>query len=223
MASALEDAMIMIKEKVQQFLSQKQQPLLSPTAKPGEPLAPSPSPKPRLLSPVDENYGKPTPVPIRYVGQAQAQQPQFRTLKDVQEFVQIAKPIFEQYGIPMQVAMGQFAAEGRLDGMGAKRNNFYNIGAFDSNPRAAMRYQTPEEGIEAYAKLLSGKYTLQNGRVENRYQPAYELRNDPAAMIRMIEQAGYAGDPKTYGRRANNGFRSYSDFVMATPEWNAQY
>lgn len=132
----------------------------------------------------------------------------------------VAPLIFKQYGIPMSVGWGMYAAEGRGKGLGAERNNFYNIAAFDSNPNAAFHYKTPAEGVEAYAKFITGKsdrYASPDHKLK--FQEAYKLRNNPQVYIKAIEQAGYAGDPKTYGQRANNGFKSYSDFVMATPEW----
>lgn len=128
-----------------------------------------------------------------------------------QRFASMAQPIAEQYGIPMAVLMGQFAAEGRWKGLGANRNNFFNINAVDENPNQASQYETPQAGIEAYAKLLADPTF--------RYAPAMQLRNDPVAMLKAIEQAGYAGDPTTYDRRSPNGYASYSDFVMNTPEW----
>jgi len=120
-------------------------------------------------------------------------------------------PITRQYGIPDAVAAGMFAGEGRLGGLGAARNNFYNINAIDSDPNQAFDYETPGEGIEAYAKLLSGKYELGqkgSGRFDTTYLPAYTLRNDPMAMLKMIQELGYASRP------------DYSDFIMSTPEYN---
>lgn len=143
----------------------------------------------------------PSPSPIK---------PKNRKLSSIDEFKNIALPIFKRYEIPPSVGMGQFAAEGRLGGLGASRNNFYNISAYSSNPNAAQSYNTPEEGVEAYAKLLSGKYELDHigsGKFDTRYLPAYQLRKDPKAMIRKIHQLGYASRP------------DYAEFVMSTPEW----
>ncbi len=139
-------------------------------------------------------------------------------------FEEIAFPIFDKYNIPRSVGMGMYAAEGRGQGLGADRNNFYNIAAFDSNPDAAFRYDTPEEGIEAFARFISGQYDrYASPQHQQRFANAYGLRDDPVAFVRALEQAGYAGDPKTYAQRANNNFDSYADFIMATPEWRSHY
>lgn len=110
----------------------------------------------------------------------------------------ILLPITRKYNIPDPVAAGQFAGEGRLKGFGAKRNNFFNIAAYDSNPDAAIHYSTPEQGIEAYAKLIA---------TNPHYAQAYSARNDPSKMLSLIQKAGYASRP------------DYSSFVMSTPEW----
>lgn len=135
-----------------------------------------------------------------------------------QNFEEIARPIFEEEGIPLSVGLGQYGAEGRDRGLGANRNNFYNINAVDSDPNKAFSYDSPEEGIRAYAKLL-----------KRRYKSALE-KEDPAEMIREIEKLGYAGDPKTYAQRATAAnpatgkkYARYSDFVMDTPEFRKYY
>lgn len=134
---------------------------------------------------------------------------------DVQKFIEnTIFPITRKYEIPEPVAAGMFAAEGRLSGMGANRNNFYNIGAFDSDPNQANYFSTPEAGIEAFAKLLKEK---------KRYSKAFESRHDPVKMLEEIQNAGYAGDPKTYEQRAKNSFKSYFDFITATPEFKKYY
>lgn len=127
-----------------------------------------------------------------------------------QSFEALVKPIAQKYGIPMAVIMGQYAAEGRDKGTGASRNNFFNIGGFDGQEANMPSYKTPQEGIDAYAKLLA---------TDPRYAKAYALRGNPAAMIKAIQDAGYAGDPTTYSQRASNSYPTYSSFVMDTPEY----
>lgn len=136
-----------------------------------------------------------------------------------QEFLNLAGPIFDEYGIPVEVGMAMYGAEGRGQGLGADRNNFFNINAIDSDPNQAYGYDTPEAGVRAYAELLARKYPS-----------AMKLANDPVAMVRKIEELGYAGDPATYDQRATAAnpvtgkpFTRYSDFIMATPEWRAFY
>lgn len=116
-------------------------------------------------------------------------------------------PITRKYGIPDAVAAGMYAAEGRGKGLGARRNNFFNINAIDENPNAANAYETPEAGVEAFAKLLSEKYAeaLKQGSVDE--------------ILNAIEGGNYAGNPQTYAERANNGFSSYAEFIRSTPEY----
>lgn len=135
--------------------------------------------------------------------------------QDVKTFLEnVVLPITNQYGIPSAVAAGQLAAEGRLRGLGWSRNNPYNIGAFDNNLDNTYQYPTVEKGIEAYAKLLSS---------DPRYSQAYGLRQDPLKMLEAIQNAGYAGDPKTYQERAENNYPSYSSFIKNTPEWRSYF
>lgn len=146
-------------------------------------------------------------------------------------FEAIASAVFKEYGIPLEVGFGQYAAEGRATGLGAKRNNFYNIAAFDSNPNAAFSFTTPKEGVEAYAKFISGQYDrYASPAVKQKFAQAYNLKDDPIAYIRAIEQAGYAGDPRTYQQRTTainpqtgKKYSSYAEFVMNTPEWRKYY
>lgn len=155
-----------------------------------------------------EKLSKPQPTPKAKTSSRPPQQ-------DVKTFLEnVVLPITNQYGIPSAVAAGQFAAEGRLKGLGASRNNPYNIGAFDSNLDNTFQYPTIEKGIEAYAKLLSS---------DPRYSQAYGLRQDPLKMLEALQNAGYAGDPKTYQQRAKNNYPSYSSFIQDTPEWRSYF
>lgn len=134
------------------------------------------------------NYITPTPVSVKPLVKS-----------STADFLnKILLPITRKYGIPDAVSAGQFAGEGRLGGFGAKRNNFYNIAAYDSNPDAAIHYATPEAGVEAYAKLIA---------TNPHYAQAYSARSDPAKMLGLIQKAGYASRP------------DYSSFIQSTPEW----
>lgn len=127
---------------------------------------------------------------------------------EVKQFLEeMVFPITRQAGIPDAVAAGQFAAEGRFSGLGANRNNFYNINAVDSNPNLAHRYDSAQAGVEAYADLLKRKYS------------AALSQQSPEAMLAMIQELGYAGDPSTYSQRADNGYASYADFIKNVPEY----
>lgn len=131
------------------------------------------------------------------------------------EFIpQVILPITRKYGIPDPVAAAQFAIEGRGKGLGASRNNFFNLGAIDTNPGNAYSYKTPQEGVEAYAKFLTAP-TWANGR----QNIAPRFFNDPLSTIKQIEEQGYAGDKNTYKQRAKNNFDRYWKFAISTPEW----
>lgn len=129
------------------------------------------------------------------------------------DFEKKALPILSKYQIPAAVAFGMRDAEGGKIGS----HNVFNINAVDSNPSAAFNYNSPEAGIEAYAKLIAE---------DPRYSKAYAKRNDPDAMIEEITNAGYAGDPRTWKKRsvstggAGKMFDSYADFVRNTPGFN---
>lgn len=165
----------------------------------------------------NEITAEPTPVPSP------------RYLQNSEEFEKIAVPMAQKYGVPEAIAMGQYAAEGRIEngGLGAKRNNFYNIAAFDSNPDAAFNYDTPEAGIEEYMKFVTGqgdRYASPD--VKNKFASAFEEYKKTGNVFKFlvdIESAGYAGDPRDYSTRAGNGYDSYSDFVMDTPEFKKYY
>jgi hypothetical protein len=126
----------------------------------------------------------------------------------------VVLPITRQYKIPDPIAAGQWAAEGRGAGLGANRNNFFNLGAVDSNPNNAASFDTPQAGIEAYAKFLTSPQWA-NG-VKN-VVPNYF--SNPLTALKQIEQQGYAGDKRTYKKRSNTGFDRYWKFIMSTPEW----
>lgn len=132
-------------------------------------------------------------------------------------------PISRKYKAPDSIMAGMFGAEGRLSGMGANRNNYYNIAGYDSNPHAANYYDTPEKGVEAFARFITGQAdNYPSPKIKKQYQDAfakYQKDGDAESYMRSIENAGYAGDPKTYHKRSNSGFKSYSDFVMNTPEY----
>lgn len=129
---------------------------------------------------------------------------------DASDFEKLALPILNKYNIPPSVAFGMRDAEGGKIGA----NNVFNINAVDSNPQAATNYATPQEGIEAFAKLIA---------TDPRYKKAFDLRDNPQAMIQAIQQAGYAGDPSTWRQRsastggAGKVYKSYADFVKDTP------
>lgn len=138
-------------------------------------------------------------------------------------FASMALPIFQQYGIPPQVGMGMWGAEGRNSGLGASRNNFFNLSAFDSNPNAATAYPTPQAGIEAFAKQITGQGNYPSPKTQQLFLNAYnqyKQTQDPYTFMEGIQNAGYAGDPSTFQSRSQGHWPSYSYFTEHTPEWS---
>lgn len=136
---------------------------------------------------------------------------------------------FDKYEIPREVIYGMSQAETGSGERTVGSNNIINIGSYDKDPRGnTIHYKSLEEASTASAKLLSGVFTKANGKVDTRYKEAWENRDDPVKMLKLIEKAGFAGDPKTWKARSidqdpKNGaglyFDSWSDFVMATKGW----
>lgn len=110
----------------------------------------------------------------------------------VDKYHDIAQKLSIQYGIPWETVMAQGILE---SGAGTsefarERNNFFGIGAFDSNPNNAFSYATPEEGWEGYYKnIVKTSVYRENGVFQ---EPTV---TDPYAYLRAIKQAGYATDP----------------------------
>lgn len=150
--------------------------------------------------------------------QAQAPVPSPTLAPDATDFEKTALPILNQYGIPPSVAFGMRDAEGGKIGA----NNVFNINAVDSNPDAATNFATPEEGVRAFAQLLT---------TNPRYSQAYQDRGDIRKMIEDIQNAGFAGDPSTWRQRsiqqarqmgkqgAGELYKNYAQFVQNTPGW----
>ena len=124
--------------------------------------------------------------------------------------------ILAKYHIPDPIFYGMRQAEGGNIG----KNNPMNLGAPDSAPQNAFNYDSPEAGIEAFARLIA---------TDPRYAKAIALNNNPKAMLEEIVRAGYAGDPSTWKQRsieqggAGKYFDTYQDFVMSLDGWRDYY
>lgn len=135
--------------------------------------------------------------------------------------------VFDEYEIPREVIYGMAKAEGGKIGS----YNLFNIGANDENPGNAVNYKSQDEATIAIAKLLAGTFTKENEIKDTRYKEAWENRDNPVKMLKMIETAKFAGDPKTWKQRsideaakigkkgAGLYYDSWSEFVMATADW----
>lgn len=145
---------------------------------------------------------------------------------------EVIEPIAKEYNVPMRVAGGMFGVEGRMGGVGAERNNFYNINAVDSDPTKAFVFDTPEDGVRAYMDFITGKSnTYASPEHQQNFLKAYEdwlVHGDDRQFMIDIQNAGYAGDPTDWTQRKlkddpqfnTRAYPSYADFIMyGMPEW----
>lgn len=118
-----------------------------------------PTPKKILKFPLPTTTPYPSPTPIPGMGSGSMN-------ADTNRFIEtVILPMAQRYNVNPGIVTGQFANEGRLNGVGANRNNFYNIGVTDSMVAEAQRtgdwskvpqYSSPEAGVERYLQFISG-------------------------------------------------------------------
>lgn len=104
----------------------------------------------------------------------------------------IAEKLSVEFGIPWEtvVAQGILESAAGTSPFAVNRNNFFGIGAFDSNTDNAYSYETPEEGWKGYYENIQRTATYRNHGVF-----AGETVTDPYAYAEAIKAAGYATDP----------------------------
>lgn len=133
-------------------------------------------------------------------------------------------PITRNLNIPDPVAAGQFAGEGRLQGAGAQRNNYFNIGFTDThantgNYHGVPQYQTPEAGVEAYARFITGQAD------DNMYANGVDGSKQGKIGKLQLQQIyqKYKNDPQKYLQAIAPMYSSlgseYANRIMQTPEW----
>ena len=142
----------------------------------------------------------------------------------VDQYHDIAEKLSIKYGIPWETVMAQGILESAAGTsyFATTRNNFFGIGAFDSNPNNAFSYATPEEGWEGYYKniVATGVYRA-NG--------AFNYPDDPYAYAQAIKNAGYATDPNYVSklhslitpiieRAKQKGWETSEELVKSHPE-----
>lgn len=137
-----------------------------------------------------------------------------------------AQGLSVQYGIPWEavVAQGIIESASGTSHFALTRNNFFGLGAVDSNPDAAYHYPTPEAGWKGYYDFIASNPRYRDHGVFK--DPAI---TDPIAYIKDIKAAGYATDP-TYVSKvggvanaigklaATNGWQSSAQLAAANPE-----
>ncbi len=131
------------------------------------------------------------------------------------------------YGIPWEtvIAQGILESTSGTSEFATQRNNFFGIGAFDSNPNGAYTYSTPAEGWEGYYKNIQETETYRAHGVF-----AGDAVTDPYAYLKAIKSAGYASDPdyvanvgavidavKEYAN--SKGWPSSEELAKEHPEW----
>lgn len=102
------------------------------------------------------------------------------------QFTQQATQEANQRGYDAETIIKQKALEsdfGRSN-FAQERNNFGGIGAYDRDPNQAFKFDTIQDYLNYYFKLI-----------ESRYPEAYQNRQDPEAYIQGLKQGGYATDP----------------------------
>lgn len=107
----------------------------------------------------------------------------------VDKYHDIAAQLGAEYGIPWEAVMAQGILESAsgTSHFARERNNFFGIGAVDSNPNNARHFSSPAEGWKGYFEFISN-----NPRYRN--HGAFNHAGDPIGYIQAIKNAGYATD-----------------------------
>jgi hypothetical protein len=103
----------------------------------------------------------------------------------------IALKLGKEYGIPWEtvVAQGIVESTSGTSPFAVERNNFFGIGAYDTNPDHAHYYSSYSAGWRGY---------FENIRKTSVYRAngAFNYPNDPYGYLAAIKKSGYATDPK---------------------------
>ena len=110
----------------------------------------------------------------------------------VDKYHDIAANLGQQYKIPWEtvVAQGIIESASGTSYFAEYRNNFFGIGAFDSNPSAARSYSSVESGWKGYFENIKNTPTYRNHGVFSG-----KTTTDPIEYLKAIKAAGYATDP----------------------------
>lgn len=108
----------------------------------------------------------------------------------VDQYHDIAAELGAEYGIPWETVMAQGIIESGsgTSNFARTRNNFFGIGAYDSNPDHAYSYSSPAEGWKGYFENIKKTSTYSA-------HGAFNYTNDPYGYLQAIKDAGYATDP----------------------------
>lgn len=145
-----------------------------------------------------------TPTPMRRVLSAPTPTPVLDELESR------TLPTFKQHKVHPSIAYGIASAEGGKIG----DYNVWNMNATDANPQGAYNYDSYEAAATDAAKLMVKMIDKMEAQGAT-----------PEEQLVAIQNAGYAGDPKTWKQRsidtggAGIHYDSWSDFVKATKGW----
>lgn len=103
----------------------------------------------------------------------------------------IAAQLSVEFGIPWEAVMAQGILESAsgTSNFAIYRNNFFGIGAVDSNPGNAAYFETPMAGWRGYYEFIRD-----NQRYRNHGAFSGENITNPYSYIQAIKNAGYATD-----------------------------
>lgn len=144
----------------------------------------------------------------------------------VDTYHDIAATLSIEYGIPWEAVMAQGILESAsgTTAFAIERNNFFGIGAFDSDPNKARSFDTPEEGWRGYYE------NIKNTSVYRSYGVfSGDAITDPYVYIQVIKNAGYATDMNyvakatplitaIIARSVENGWESSAELANTHPE-----
>lgn len=107
----------------------------------------------------------------------------------IEKFHSLAESLSIEFGIPWEAVMAQGILESTsgTSNLATTRNNFFGIGAFDSNPDNAFRYETPEKGWRGYYENIAKTSVY-------RTKGAFNYPGDPHGYIAAIAST-YASAP----------------------------
>ena len=144
----------------------------------------------------------------------------------VDTYHDIAASLSIEYGIPWEtvVAQGILESTSGTSAFARERNNFFGIGAYDSDPDKARRFESVEAGWRGYYENIKNTPTYRNHGVFSG-----EAITNPYVYAQVIKSAGYATDvnyvaklAKLIGgiekRAGEKGWQSSAALANAYPE-----
>lgn len=182
-------------------------------------LSPTPTVTPTLFPTMTPN---PSPTPIQGLHSTTQN-------KDTDNFLSsVIYPLSKELGVHPSVSAGQYGMEGRLGGVGAERNNFYNLGITDQMVNSkdytnAPKFDSPEEGVKAYLRYITGQATdsfyangidgSKTGKLgKKQFQELYKkYKDNPEAFLKAIGPT-YSSSGDLYAQNVMN-VPEYRDYL----------